>query len=95
MLIYETEKTIYILLIVLPPTLSFEVSIFDYLPKSLHVQRFSNVYANIFFFFSQRIDKTLNKSLNGERKTLSLMQVGISNYTKKSYKHWGAYIFSG
>lgn len=56
--------------------------IYNYLPKSLHVQRFSSIYANTFFFFSQRVSKTLKKSLEEERKILSLMYLGMSNYSK-------------
>ena len=81
-LIYRAEQTGYILLTVSTPSLSFQVSVFHYLPKSLHVQRLSNVCANAFFFSSQRIDETLKKSLSVGRETVSLMQLGTSNCSK-------------
>lgn len=50
-------------------------SYFDYLSKSLHVQRLSNIYANIFFFFGQRISKTLKESLDMEKKNIKLNEL--------------------
>lgn len=48
----------------------------------MHVKRFTNIYTNIFFFFSQRVNKMLKKSLEVEREILSLMHLKISKYSK-------------